>query len=79
MYQPTPDEQAWLDTLPPYQAQDWLKIMNDEQEQADALGITIEQYELFCEEHDDAYCDGWDLDMTKQQYVAERAKELKGA
>ena len=79
MYQPTKDEQAWLDTLPPYQAEDWLKMMNDEQEKADALGITVAQYELFCQEYFHSVDDGWDMTMTKEQYVAECAAQLKGA
>jgi len=76
MYQPTPDEQAWLDTLPPYQASDWLKMMNADQAKADALGITLEQYSLFCEEYDYACDDGWLMTMTKEQYVAKLTKKL---
>ena len=76
MYQPTPDEQAWLDTLPAEHAQDWLKMMNADQAKADSLGITLDQYSLFCEEYDYACDDGWDVEVPKDQYVAELAKKV---
>ena len=77
MYQPTPDEQAWLDTLPPEHAQDWLRMVNADQVKADSLGITLEQYIRFCEEYDNAYDDGWDMEMTKDQYLAECSETYK--
>ena len=78
MYQPTPDEQRWLDSLPPYQANDWLKMVNAIHSKANALGITVDQYIMFCEVYDHAEMDGWYMEMTKEQYVAECAAQLKG-
>jgi hypothetical protein len=74
VYTPTVDEQSWLNTLPTYQAQDWMRMMNQLLQRANTLGVSIEQYQGYCEEYDQFVDDGWYMDVTKDEFVAERAK-----
>ena len=47
------------------------------QNKAKALGITIDEYLQFCDEYDHTCDDGWYMEKTKSEFVAERAGKLK--